>query len=56
MFYRRAQFPEIPVTVISNFQHKFLSKSTILFQMLQTKMVIFGNATAYIKTIVSSSG
>ena len=40
-----AQFPEIPVTAISNFQLKFLSKSTILFQILQTKMMIFGNTT-----------
>ena len=40
-----AQFPEIPVTVISNFQLKFLSKSIILFQILQTKMIILGNTT-----------
>ena len=39
------QFPEIPVTVISNFQIKFLSKSTILFQILQTKMMTFVNTT-----------
>ena len=42
---RISQFPEIPVTVIFNFYLKFLSKSTILFQILQTKMVIFGNTT-----------
>ena len=42
---RMVQFPEIPVTVFSNTQLKFLSKSTILFQILQTKMVIFGNTT-----------
>ena len=40
-----AQFSEIPVTVISNFQLKFLSKSIILFQILQTKMMLFGNTT-----------
>ena len=40
-----AQFPEIPVTVIYNFQLKFLYKSTTLFQILQTKMIIFGNTT-----------
>ena len=39
---RMAQFPEIPVTVISNFKLKFLSNSTILFQVLQTKMIIKG--------------
>ena len=36
---RMAHFPEIPVTVITNFYLKFLSKSTILFQILQTKMI-----------------
>ena len=40
-----AQFPEIPVTVISNFELKFLSKYTILFQILQTKITIFGTTT-----------
>ena len=40
-----AQFPEIPVPVISNFYLKFLSKSTILFQILQTKIMIFSNTT-----------
>ena len=35
-----AQFPETPVTKISNFQLKFLSKCTILFQILQIKMMI----------------
>ena len=34
-----------PVTVICNFQLKFLFKSTILFQILQTKIMIFGNTT-----------
>ena len=40
-----SQFPKMPVTVISKFEAKFLSKSTILFQILQTKMMIFGNTT-----------
>ena len=40
-----AQFLEIRVTVISNFRLKFLFKSTILFQILQTKIMTFGNTT-----------
>ena len=40
-----AQFPKIPVTLISNLQLKLLVKSTILFQILQTKMMIFGKPT-----------
>ena len=42
------QFPEIPVTVISNFHLKFLCKSTTLFQILQKKKkkkMIFSNTT-----------
>ena len=42
---RMAQFPEIPVTVISNFQLKFPSKSTILFQILQTRIMTIGDTT-----------
>ena len=45
IYIRMAQFPEIPVTVISNFKFKFLSKCTILFQILQTKMMTFGKTT-----------
>ena len=33
----------IPLAVISNFYLEFLSKSTILFEILQTKIMIFGN-------------
>ena len=54
-----AQFSDIPVTVISNFQLKFLSKSTVLFQRLQTKIMIFGNTNVSLAsnniTFLSSS-
>ena len=33
----------IPLAVISKFYLEFLSKSTILFEILQTKIMIFGN-------------
>ena len=45
MLHNVAQFPEIPVTIISKFELKFLSKFAILFRILQTKMMIFGNTT-----------
>ena len=39
------KFLDIPVTAISKFKLKFLSKSTIFFQILQTKMMTFGIIT-----------
>ena len=37
--YHMVQFSEIPVTIISNFKQRFLSKATILHKILQTKIM-----------------
>ena len=39
------QFPDLPVTIIYNFELKIRSKTMILFLILKTKILTFNNTT-----------